>query len=50
MKPSLSPATILSPFFAVVWRKIEGGEFVHKALYDLRDGDIEINNGDRSAS
>ena len=26
------------------WRKIEGGELLHKALYDLRGGQIETGN------
>jgi len=32
------------------WRKIEGGELIHKALYDLRDGEAETGNvlGDKS--
>lgn len=26
------------------WRKIKGGMLIHKALYDLRDGDVETRN------
>ncbi len=34
------------------WRKIEGGKLIHKALYDLRDGAVEIRNvaGEKSFS
>jgi len=31
-------------FRYTVWRKVEGGELIHKALYDLREGDIETGN------